>query len=100
LESYWSGVMYNSSSTYQRGYPSCFDLGGGAYALVNLGSWGNFMGPLLGKSLGDALADDRPDDFVIPMTTPKAVRGPSLFDFTVPGMGGPSPGVADRRRLV
>jgi glycine/D-amino acid oxidase-like deaminating enzyme len=100
LESYWSGVMYNSSATYQRGYPSCFDLGGGAYALVNLGSWGNFMGPLLGRSLAHALADDRPDDFVMPMTTPKAVRWPSQFNFTVRRVGVPALRIADRLGLV
>jgi glycine/D-amino acid oxidase-like deaminating enzyme len=100
LESYWSGVMYNSSSTYQRGYPSCFDLGGGVYALVNLGSWGNFMGPLLGRSLGHALADDRPDDFVVPMSSPKPVRWPGLFDFTIRRLGVPALRAADRVGLV
>jgi glycine/D-amino acid oxidase-like deaminating enzyme len=100
LESYWSGVMYNSSATYQRGYPNCFDLGEGAYALVNFGSWGNFMGPLLGKSLGHALANDRPDDFVMPMTIPKTVRWPGRFDFTVRRVGVPALRIADRLGLV
>jgi len=100
LESYWSGVMYSSSATYQQGYPSCFDLGSGAYALVNLGSWGNFLGPLLGKSLGLALANDRPDDFVMPMTTPKPVRWPSQFDFTIRRLGVPALRIVDRLGLV
>jgi glycine/D-amino acid oxidase-like deaminating enzyme len=100
LESYWSGVMSNASSTYPRGYPHCFDLGGGAYTLVSLGSWGNFMGPLLGKSLAHALANDRPDDFVLPMRTPKAVRWPGQFDFTIRRLGVPALRIADRLGLV
>jgi glycine/D-amino acid oxidase-like deaminating enzyme len=100
LESYWSGIMYSGSATYGRGYPCCFDLGAGAYALVNLGSWGNFMGPLLGKSLGHALADDRPDDFVMPMTTPKAARWPGQFDFTIRRLGVPALRLAERLGLA
>lgn len=100
LEAYWSGIMHNSSAIYHQDYPNCFDLGDGAYALVNLGSWGNFMGPMLGKSLGHALAADRPDDFVLPLKKPVAVQIPGLFSFQVRRLGVPALRVADRLGLV
>jgi glycine/D-amino acid oxidase-like deaminating enzyme len=100
LDSYWSGMMFNSSPVYQQGYPSVHDFGDGMYAFVNLGSWGNFMGPMLGKSLGQALAADRPDDFVLPFTPPRQVAWPGQFSFVVRRLGVPAGRLADRLKLI
>lgn len=100
LDSYWSGIMYNSSSVYHQDYPSVHHLDDGLYAFINLGSWGNFMGPLLGKSLGQALAADRPDDFVMPFVAPKRRLWPGQFAFSVQRIGVPMLRIADRLNLI
>ena len=99
LESYWSGIMFNSSAVYHQDYPSVHDLGDGLYAFLNLGSWGNFMGPMLGKSLGQALAADRPDDFVMSYVAPKRRMWPGQFDFVIRRVGVPALRLADRLNL-
>ncbi len=99
LDAYWSGIMYNSSAVYHQDYPSVHHLGDGLYAFLNLGSWGNFMGPLLGKSLGESLAADRPDDFVMPFVAPKRKMWPGQFAFAVRRVGVPALRLADRLNL-
>lgn len=99
LDAYWSGIMFNSSAVYHQDYPSVYHLGDGLYAFVNLGSWGNFMGPLLGKSLGQALAADRPDDFVMPYLAPRRRLWPGQFAFSVQRVGVPALRIADRLNL-
>ena len=100
LDSYWSGIMFNSSPIYHQDYPTVHNLDDGLYAFINLGSWGNFMGPLLGKSLGQALAADRPDDFVMPFVAPKRRIWPGQFAFSVQRIGIPILRMADRLKLI
>jgi len=68
--------------------------------LINLGSWGNFMGPMLGKSLGHALAADSPDDFVMPIEESSRVRWPGLFSFVTRRFGLPAGRLADQLGLI
>lgn len=100
LESYWSGMMYNTSHIYKHDYPRVYQVDQGVYALLNLGSWGNFMGPMLGKSLGHALAADKPENFIMPIATPDLVRWPRLFSFQIRRVGIPALRVAERFGLV
>ena len=80
LESYWTGMTANSSHKYDQCYPKLYQVEQGVHALINFGSWGNLLGPMMAQSLAHAIADNRVDNCVLPIETPKAVRFPSLFE--------------------
>lgn len=100
LDAYWSGIMFNTTPVNHKDYASVHDLGDGLYAFLDLGSWGNYVGPMLGKSLGQVLAADRPDDFVMPFRAPKRRMWPGQFAFGVQRIGVPALRIADRLKLV
>ncbi|SDH70849.1 NAD(P)/FAD-dependent oxidoreductase [Pseudomonas panipatensis] len=100
LESYWTGMTANSSAVYEASYPKLFQVADGVLALMNLGSWGNVMGPLLGMSLAGALAEDRPDAALLPLETPRAVRFQGLFETKIRRVMIPVARLADRLKLV
>jgi hypothetical protein len=100
LDCYWSGIMFNKTPVNHGDYASVYDLGDGLYTFMNLGSWGNYYGPLIGKSLGQALAADRPDDFHMPFDVPKRKIWPGRFAFSVQRIGVPALRIADRLNLV
>ncbi|CAB1368608.1 NAD(P)/FAD-dependent oxidoreductase [Denitratisoma oestradiolicum] len=83
LESYWTGVTASSSHVYHQDYAKFYRVEDNVFALMNLGTWGNVMGPLLGMSLARALAAGRPEDCVLPLEAPVPVRFPGLFEFKV-----------------
>lgn len=96
LESYWTGMTSNSSSVYREDYPQLFDVAPGVLALMNLGSWGNAIGPLLGLNVAQALADERPGDLVLPLRRPEAVRFPRRFELKIRYLLVPAARVLDR----
>jgi len=100
LETYWSGMMYNTSHIYKHDYPKAYRVDQGVYALLNLDSWGNFMGPVLEKSLGHALAAPRPEDFIMPIAEPKRVHWPGRFSFVVRRLGVPAARSAARFGVI
>ena len=69
-------------------------------ALMNLGTWGNVMGPLLGMNLAHAIAAERPQDLLMPVERPASVRFPGLFEFKIRHLAIPVARVADRFGLV
>lgn len=85
MESYWTGVTASSSHVYHADYPNIFQLDDGVMALSNLGTWGNIMGPLLGRHLAQVVYADRPQDLLLPWLTPQSrtVRHPDWFSFKV-----------------
>ena len=100
LDSYWSGIMFNKTPMNHGDYASVYDLGDGLYTLLNLGSWGNFYAPMLGKSLGQALAADRPDHFIMPFDVPKRKMWPGQFAFSVQRIAVPGLRIADRLNVI
>ncbi|MNF35742.1 Gamma-glutamylputrescine oxidoreductase [compost metagenome] len=100
LESYWTGMTANSSSLYEAGYPKLYRVADGVLALMNFGSWGNVMGPMMGANLAQALASDRPQDFLLPLETPQAVQFPGLFETKIRRVLIPAARLADRLNLV
>ncbi|WP_280291732.1 FAD-dependent oxidoreductase [Pseudomonas sp. BN417] len=99
-ESYWTGMTANSSSLYEAAYPKLYRVADGVLALMNFGSWGNVMGPMMGANLAQALASDRPQDFLLPLETPQAVRFPGLFETKIRRVLIPAARWADRLDLV
>ncbi|MBT8766013.1 NAD(P)/FAD-dependent oxidoreductase [Metapseudomonas boanensis] len=100
LESYWTGMTANSSSLYEAAYPKLYQVADGVLALMNFGSWGNVMGPMMGANLGQALASDRPQDFLLPLETPQAVHFPGLFETKIRRVLIPAARWADKLNLV
>ncbi|MFV3308399.1 NAD(P)/FAD-dependent oxidoreductase [Pseudomonas sp. NY15181] len=100
LESYWTGMTANSSSAYDAAYPKLYQVEQGVLALMNLGSWGNLMGPLLGMDLARALVADRPDDAILPLEQPQSVRLPGRFETKIRRVLIPAARLADRLDLV
>lgn len=100
LESYWTGMTANSSSAYEAAYPQFYQVDKGVLALLNLGSWGNVMGPLLGLHLAEALVADRPDRLLLPLRQPRAVRAAWLFETKIRRVLIPAARLADRMGLV
>ncbi|WP_280372582.1 FAD-dependent oxidoreductase [Pseudomonas sp. BN411] len=100
MESYWTGMTANSSSVYDASYPKLYRAAEGVLALMNFGSWGNVMGPMLGVNLADALASDRLQDCLLPLETPKAVQCPGLFETKIRRVLIPAARWADRFNLV
>lgn len=100
LESYWTGMTANSSTVYEAAYPQFYRVAEGVLALLNLGSWGNVMGPLLGLHLAEALVADRPDQLLLPLREPRAVRCAGLFETKIRRVLIPAARLADRLGLV
>ena len=100
LESYWTGVTASSSSDYQADYPRLYRLERNVMAIANLGTWGNVMGPLLGRNVADALASGREDRLVLTPERPEPVRAPWLVSFRIRRVLMPLARAADRLRLV
>lgn len=100
MEAYWTGMTSNSSSVYREDYPKLFRVDDGVTALMNLGTWGNLLGPLLGMNVAAALAEDRPADFLLPLEQPAAVRFPRLFELKIRYLALPAARVIDRLGLA
>jgi len=100
MESYWTGMTSNSSSVYREDYPQLFEVADGVLALLNLGSWGNVIGPVLGLNVAQALAEDRPGDLVLPLQRPTAVRFPRLFEWKIRYLLVPAARIVDRLGLA
>lgn len=100
MESYWTGMTANSSHHYDKCYPKLYQVANGVHALMNFGSWGNLLGPMMGMSLAHALADGRLDDCVLPIEKPQAVRFPSLFQSKIRRTLIPIARLADRFDLT
>jgi glycine/D-amino acid oxidase-like deaminating enzyme len=96
MESYWTGMTSNSSSVYREDTPQLFEVAEGVLALMNLGSWGNLIGPVLGLNVAQALAEDRPGDLVLPLQRPTAVRFPRLFELKIRYLLVPAARIIDR----
>lgn len=96
LEAYWTGMTFSSASHY----PQCFQLGDGVLALVNTGTWGNVIGPLLGRNLAESLAADQPEHFVLPYEKPAALASPGSFEFKIRRVLIPLADLADRMGLA
>jgi glycine/D-amino acid oxidase-like deaminating enzyme len=100
LEAYWTGMTASTSHVIHADYPALYRLGNGAYALMNLGTWGNVMGPQLGMHVAQVLArgDDR--DFILPVQTPSTVRFQHLFSWKTRHFLMPAARIIDRLGLA
>ena len=100
LETYWTGMTHNSSAVYERAYPKFYRVEEGVFALMNFGSWGNQLGPMMGMDVARALAADRPDNAVLGCERPAEVRFPGLFSTKLRRFLIPAARLADRFDLV
>lgn len=100
LESYWTGLTASSSHIHHADYPKLFQVADGVLALMNLGTWGNVMGPQLGMHLARILAEGRFQDLVLPLEAPAPVRFPRLFEWKIRHLLMPAARLADRMGLV
>ncbi len=80
---YWTGMTSSTSATLHADFPGLYQIADGVVGLMNLGTWGNVMGPLLGRNVAQALAEERPQDFMFPLRAPHAVRFPRLFEIKI-----------------
>jgi len=83
LQSYWTGQTHSSSTVHHEDYPQLYDLGPGMTGILNVGTWGNVLGPLIGLNVADALAEGRPQDLVLPLESPAPVSSPRAFAFKI-----------------
>lgn len=100
MEAYWTGATASSSHVYHEDYAKLYQVADGVMALMNLGTWGNVMGPLLGMHLAQVLATERMQDLLIPIEQPATVRFPSLLEFKVRRVMLPAARLADRLGLA
>lgn len=100
LESYWTGMTASSSHVLHADYPAIYRLGDGAMALMNLGTWGNVMGPQLGMHLAQVLVSGKTQDFLLPVQTPPAVRFQGLFEWKTRHLLIPAARIVDRLGLA
>lgn len=100
LESYWTGTTYSSSHVYHDDFAKLYQVADGVMALMNLGTWGNLMGPLLGMNVAQAIAAERPQDLLMPVEAPSTVRHPGWFEFKVRYLMIPAARLADRFGLA
>ncbi|MBW2421665.1 MAG: FAD-binding oxidoreductase, partial [Deltaproteobacteria bacterium] len=100
LSSYWTGVCASSSSVLHEDYPKFFKVDEGVLGFMNLGTWGNVMGPLLGMHLAHAIADERLDDLVLPLEKPTPVRFRNAFELKIRYGLMPLARMADRFQLA
>ncbi len=83
LENYWTGVTASSSHVYHQDYAKLYRPDEDIFALMNIGTWGNVMGPLLGMNLAHALAEERYQDLVLPVEKPRQVYFQGLLDLKI-----------------
>ncbi len=100
MEAYWTGATASSSHVYHEDYAKLYQVADGVMALMNLGTWGNVMGPLLGMHLAQVIATERPQDLLLPVEQPVPVRFPSLLEFKVRRVMLPAARWADRLGLA
>lgn len=100
MESYWTGITANSSHVYHHDYPKLFQVADGVMALMNLGTWGDILGPQLGMNVAQAIAAERPQDLLLPIEAPKAVLFSRLFDIKTRHVLIPLARMAERLGLV
>lgn len=81
LESYWTGYTSSASQVYHEDYAKVYRVADGVTALMNLGTWGNVMGPLLGQHLAQVIAQDRWQDLMLPLEQPQSVAYPQWYSF-------------------
>lgn len=96
LDRYWTGVTASSSHVYHEDYAKLYRVDDGVTALMNLGTWGNVMGPLLGMHLAQVMAQDRPQDLLLPLESPEPVAHPGWFAFKVRRLMMPAGRLVDR----
>lgn len=100
LETYWTGMTHNSSAIYEKAYPKFYRVDEGVFALMNFGSWGNHLGPMMGMDVARALAADRPDSATLGCERPEQVRFSGSFSTKLRRFLIPSARLADRFGLV
>lgn len=100
LESYWTGTTASSSHVYHEDYAKLYQVADGVLALMNLGTWGNVMGPLLGMHLAQAIASERPQDLLIPIEKPATVHFAGLLELKVRRVMLPAARWADKLGLA
>ena len=100
MDSYWTGMTSNSSSVCREDYPELLQVENDVLALMNLGSWGKVLGPLLGLNVAEALAEDRPGAFVLPLERPAAGGFPRLFELKIRYFLVPAARMIDRLGLA
>ena len=100
MEAYWTGATASSSHIYHEDYAKLYQVADGVMALMNLGTWGNVMGPLLGKHLAEVIATERPQDLLLPIEPPTTVRFPRLLEFKVRRVMLPAARLAERLGLA
>lgn len=76
LESYWTGRIYTSGSEL----PQAFHLGEDVFALVNTGTSGNLMGPMIGRHFAECLASDATAKFILPLGAVNPLPDQSSFE--------------------
>lgn len=100
LESYWTGYTSSSSQIYHEDYAKIYEVADGVTALMNLGTWGNVMGPLLGRHLAQVMASERWQDLLLPLEKPQAVANPQWFGFKMRRILVPMARIVDRMGLA
>lgn len=79
LETFWTGMTHNSSSNYEAAYPKFYRVDEGVFGLMNFGSWGNFLAPVMAVDVARALAADAPESCVLGCEQPQPVSRPDAF---------------------
>ncbi len=100
LESYWTGYTSSSSQIYHEDYAKIYQVADGVTALMNLGTWGNVMGPLLGRHLAQIMASERWQDLLLPLEKPQTVANPQWFSFKMRRILVPMARIVDRLNLA
>lgn len=100
LDSYWTGYTSSSSQIYHEDYAKIYQVADGVNALMNLGTWGNVMGPLLGRHLAQVIAEERWQDLLLPLERPREVPHRQWFDFKMRRILVPMARIVDRFGLV
>jgi glycine/D-amino acid oxidase-like deaminating enzyme len=100
LESFWTGTTSSSSHVYHQDYAKIYRVDDGVLALMNLGTWGNVMGPLLGRHLAEVMVSERWQDLLLPLEAPQAVRFPDWFAFKVRRLMMPAARAVERLGLA
>ena len=100
LEAYWTGMTANSSHVLHHDYPKLYRVADGIMALMNLGTWGNVVGPLLGMNLARVIATERPRDLLLPLEEPRTATFPRLLELKTRHLLIPLARLADRLGLA
>lgn len=96
MESYWTGRSFNTASEF----PQLFQLDSDVFAVVNTGSTGNMMGPIIARYFVEFFLPHHDQAFIAPIRNIHAIQNPNAMERKLRLLLLPAARLADRLGML